>query len=109
MGKEGSLWKCGERDDEREARFQVTHQSHIGSDELTALPLGQSDVQAVVNADPGRGGDLNCARYQWERGNEYGRIGEYCRTVDNSLTDLQSALPLSPGQGMSDFKWEDIR
>jgi len=42
-------------DYEGERRLEVVQEPDVGSDQLARLPLGEGDVEAVIDADPGAG------------------------------------------------------
>ena len=47
-----------QRPDERENRAEVGDESLVGRNQLAAFPLGQGDIEAVVEPVAGLGGDF---------------------------------------------------
>ena len=97
-----------QRNDERIGRLESPDQSVIGRHQLTSLPLGQRDVEAIVDADAGLGGDGIGSPQKWDVGIEPRLAGQDVCQERGSLSLRFDPSPLRSSQGMGDFDREDI-
>src|SRR6266545_6933561 len=83
-----------EVEEERELRLEVLDELVVRGDEFTLLLLGQGDVQTVVDADAGFGGDIAGPQQEGKRGVEFGQRAEDIRQQRDGGADRDAFLPL---------------